>query len=119
MSVQNISLQVSEEDVGSVDFIVFQRPNTIGITGNILTDPEHLTALKVQCILIECIIDQKVGIIQVVLYRQDESVTAAVSPDMAGFFELSLPTSALSKVQCILLTALLSQLQPIGLHHSY
>lgn len=30
-----------------MDFIVFQRPNTIGITGNILTDPEHLSTLKV------------------------------------------------------------------------
>ena len=43
---------MSEEDVGSVDFIVFQRPNSIGITGNILTDPEHLSTLKVQCTLI-------------------------------------------------------------------
>ena len=38
---------MSEEDIGSVDFIVFQRLSSIGITGNILTDPEHLPALKV------------------------------------------------------------------------
>ena len=31
-----------------MDFIVFQWPNTIGITGNILTVPEHLPTLKVQ-----------------------------------------------------------------------
>lgn len=43
--------QVSDGDIGSVDFIVFQRPNTIGITGNILTDPEHLPTLKVQHII--------------------------------------------------------------------
>lgn len=32
------------------------------------------------------------------LYEQDESVVETVSPDTAGFFELSLSTSALSKV---------------------
>ncbi|XP_065911657.1 BOS complex subunit NOMO1-like isoform X2 [Dysidea avara] len=73
-------LQVSGEDIGGVDFIVFQRPNTIGITGNVQTESsEHLSSLKV------------------VLYRSDESVMSVVTPDTAGFFEISLPTSLSSK----------------------
>jgi len=38
------------------------------------------------------------SLLQVVLYRSDESVMSVVSLDTAGFFELSLPTSLPPKV---------------------
>jgi len=79
-----------------MDFIVFQRPSTIGITGNVQTESsEYLSSLKVSYhIQTLCQL-----LVQVVLYRSDESVMSVVSPDTAGFFEVSLPTSLSSKVK--------------------
>jgi len=105
------------QDIGGVDFIVFQKPSTIGITGNVQTESsEHLSSPKVSHFIsytnsiCHCLV-------KVVLYRSDESVMSVVSPDTAGFFELLLPISVSSKVKYHVVV--LSRLPAIGLHCPY